>query len=158
MKNEHASNGIAEELIRAIAQFGAMEVHLKTNIEKINAELENGLVDISTDPEEINRQLKKIEEFKQDLIETAELRRRAMYKLYSMFDGGDKDMWCMVKHSLLANMLIFESWQASDDDPELFDMWIESNKQSVKAITRFLGEEVTSCASCMADFLKGAEA
>lgn len=152
MENKHASNGLAEELIRSIAQLGAMEYHYKTLVEKTNAELENGIVNVDTN-EALIAQLNKADEFKREMIDTAELRRKLMLKLFDMFDG-DKDMWCIVKHSLIAEEQIFESWQASDDDADLMNMWLDANKMSNKAITRFLGAEVTDCASCLSDFLK----
>lgn len=152
MENKHASNGLAEELIRSIAQLGAMEYHYKTLVEKTNAELENGIVNVDTN-EALIAQLNKVDEFKREMIDTAELRRKLMLKLFDMFDG-DKDMWCIVKHSLIAEEQIFESWQASDDDADLMNMWLDANKMSNKAITRFLGAEVTDCASCLSDFLK----
>lgn len=157
MENKHASNGLAEELIRSIAQIGAVEYHYKTLVEKTNAELENGLVELDTN-EKLTAQITKLNEYRDDLVSTAELRRRLMLKLFNMYQG-DKDMWCIVKHSLIAEEQIFESWQASDDDVELLDMWIEANKMSNKAITRFLGMEITDCASCLSDMLKaGGEA
>ena len=152
MENKHASNGLAEELIRSIAQLGAMEYHYKTLVEKTNAELENGIANVDTN-EALIAQLNKVDEFKREMIDTAELRRKLMLKLFDMFDG-DKDMWCIVKHSLIAEEQIFESWQASDDDADLMNMWLDANKMSNKAITRFLGAEVTDCASCLSDFLK----
>lgn len=152
MENKHASNGMAEELIRSIAQLGAMEYHYKTLVEKTNAELENGLVELETN-EALTAQINKLNDYKDDLVQTAELRRKLMLKLYGMF-SGDKDLWCIVKHSLIAEEQIFESWQASDDDAELLDMWLEANKMSNRAVSRFLGSEITDCASCLSDFLK----
>lgn len=152
MENKHASNGLAEELIRSIAQLGAMEYHYKTLIEKGNSELENGIVELNTN-EALIEQMQKIDSLKRELIDTANLRRRIMLKVFEMFKG-DKDMWCIVKHALIAEEQIFESWQASEDDPDLLNMWLEANKMSNRAITRFLGAEVTDCASCVSDFLK----
>lgn len=152
MENKHASNGLAEELIRSIAQLGAMEYHYKTLVEKTNAELENGLVDLETN-EKLTAQIEKMNGYKDDLIDTAELRRKLMLKLFGMFKG-DKDLWCIVKHSLIAEEQVFESWQASEDDVELLDLWLEMNKMSNRAISRFLGAEVMDCASCLSDFLK----
>ena len=152
MENKHASNGMAEEMIRAIAQLGATEYHYKTLVEKTNADLENGLVELETN-ESLLKGIAKLDEYRDDLTQAAELRRKLMLKLYEMF-GGDKDLWCIVKHALIAEEQIFECWQASDDDPERLNMWIEANKISNKAVSRFLGAEITDCASCLSDFLK----
>lgn len=152
MENKHASNGLAEELIRAIAQLGAAEYHYKTLFEKTNAELENGIVALETNAD-LAAGIETLNGYKDDIVQTAELRRKIMLKLFSLFDG-DKDMWCIVKHSLIAEEQIFESWQASEDDPELLDMWLEANKMSNRAVSQFLGAEITDCASCLSDFLK----
>lgn len=153
-KNSNASSGAAEDMIRAFQQMGCAEVHLKTLYEKTLAEMENGLVDME-DPNVMNIMMEKVNSYREDLTEIAQLRRRMMIRCFEMFDGGDKDMWCMVKHLAISSMCAWETWQASDDDPELLDVAVESNKLFTKYITRWLGMEVTSCASCLSDYLKG---
>ena len=154
--NTHSSSGMAEDLIRAFVQMGCSEVHLKTLYEKTLAEMENGIVDVS-DKEILQKYIEKANSYREDLIETAQLRRRMMIKCFELFDGGDKDVWCMVKHLGISNMCAWETWQASDDDPELLDIAIESNKMFTKYLARFLGMEITDCASCLSDYLKGKE-
>lgn len=151
-RNENSTSGLAEDLIRTIVQLGAAEMHLKSLYEKNLAEMENGIVDLDN-PESVNKHIEKSNNYRESMIETADLRRRSMLTLFKMFDG-DKDAWCNVKHLGIASMTAFESWQASDDDPELLDLAVETNKAFIKAITQFLGMEITSCASCLADFLK----
>ena len=155
-RNPQSSSGIAEDLIRAFVQMGCAEVHLKTLYEKTLAEMENGIVDIGD--EAVRKEwMQKAESYREDLIESANLRRRMMSACFEMFDGGDKDVWCMVKHLGISNMCAWETWQASDDDPELLDIAIESNKLFVKMLTQWLGMEITSCASCFVDMMKGKE-
>lgn len=143
---------MGEDLIRSFVQFGASEMHLKTLIEKAEAELENGFID-PTDTIAVERQLDKLREYTEELIEIAQLRRETMLALYDMYEG-DKDAWCMVKHLGIANMTLFEAWQASDNDPMLYNLAMRSNKAFVKAITRYIGTEISDCASCLSDFLK----
>ena len=154
--NTHSSSGMAEDLIRAFVQMGCSEVHLKTLYEKTLAEMENGIVDVS-DKEILQKYIEKANSYREDLIDTAQLRRRMMIKCFELFDGGDKDVWCMVKHLGISNMCAWETWQASDDDPELLDIAVESNKMFTKYLARFLGMEITDCASCLSDYLKGME-
>jgi hypothetical protein len=52
-------------------------------------------------------------------------------------------------------MTLFEAYQASDDDAELLHMAYEANEAFTNAMSRFLGVEITSCAACFADALKG---
>ena len=153
-KNVYSSSGAAEDLIRAFVQMGCAEMHLKTLYEKAVAEMENGIVDMS-DADARGSHVEKMNAYIEDLKTTADLRRKMMLKCFSLFEDGDKDVWCMIKHLGISNMCAWETWQASDDDPELLDLAIESNKLFTTYLTRFFGMEITSCASCFSDALKG---
>lgn len=148
-ENINSTSGIGEDIIRSIVQFGATEMHLKTLIEKYDAELANGMVEES----EINAHIEKLNSYIEDIKEIAQMRRDTMLYLYEMYEG-DKDAWCMVKHLGIGAMTLFEAWQASDDDPRLLAMAIRANKAFVRGITRFIGIEPTDCASCLSDYLK----
>lgn len=149
MKNPHSSDGIAEDMIRSITQLACAELHTKTLIEKTTAELENGMVDL----EEANAKAELLVQLEEELEMQAELRRSAMIKLFGMYQG-DKAFWCEVKHLATASFTLFEAYQASDRDEELYQMWLESNKLFVRAMTHFLGIEITECAACFADALR----
>lgn len=155
MNNPNSTSGVGEDIIRAFVQFGATEMHLKTLYEKTLAEMENGIINVE-DPEVLNKHIEKVNSYREELIDVAQLRRKTMLILFEMFDG-DKDAWCLVKHLGIGAMTAFEAWQASDDNPELLDLWIDSNKAFTKAVTRFLGAEVGDCAACLSDFLKSKE-
>ena len=152
MKNIHSTDGIAEDIIRAFVQYGCSEMHMKTLLEKANAELEDGLIDVTND-EILKAQIEKITMYKEELDDLANLRRKTMLTLYEMYDG-DKEMWCIVKHMGIGAMTMFEAYQASDDDPALLQLALDANKRFVKALSLFLGTEVTECAACFSDFLK----
>lgn len=153
--NKDSEVGMAEDLIRAFVQFGCAEIHAKGLYEKTQAEMENGLVDV-TDSEVLQKKIEKLEMYQEDIETYANLRRSMMRKLFSLFEGGDKDVWCLVKHLGIGAMTMFEVYEASDNDPELMQMSYEANKAFVRAITRFLGVEVGDCAACLSDALKGA--
>lgn len=146
------SDGVAEDLIRAFVQVGCAEVHAKTLLEKATAQLENGIIDLS-DSDAIEAQTTKMNELTEEINSLAETRRGIMLHLFNMYHG-DKDYWCMVKHLGIGAYTLFEAYQASDDDPALLSLAMDANKRFIKAMTRFLGTEVTECASCFADFLK----
>lgn len=152
-KNVSAEVGQAEDLIRSYVQFGCAEIHAKGLYEKAVAELDNGLIDVE-DNEVLQKQLEKVEQYKKDIETYANLRRGIMRHLSQTFDGN-KDMWCQMKHLGIGAMTLFEAYQASDDDPELLQMCYEANKAFVLATSRFLGIEITSCAACLSDALKG---
>lgn len=152
MKNPMSSSGIGEDLIRAFVQLSASEMHLKTLYEKTIAEIENGIADMS-DEKVRNAMMEKANTYLSDIEDVANLRRQTMRCLYDIFEG-DKDVWCMVKHLGTANMQLWEAWQASDDNPELIQLAMESNRMFVRYITQFLGMEITDCAACLSDMLK----
>lgn len=151
--NRMSETGMAEDMIRSYVQFGCAEIHAKGLYEKATAELDNGLVD-TTDEEVLQKQLEKVEQYREDIETYANLRRGIMRKLFSMFDGN-KEMWCQAKHLGIGAMTLFEAYQASDDDPELLTMCMEATRAFNKAISRFLGIEITDCSACLSDALKG---
>ena len=153
MKNIHSSDGLAEDLIRAFVQFGVAELHAKTLVEKAVAELENGLVENADDPDVLQKHLEKIERYREMAMSYAELRRKTMLYVYEMY-GGNKDVWCEIKHLGNAMFTIFEAWQASDNDPTLERLWLDANAAFVKVLSEFLGKEITDCAACFADMMK----
>ncbi len=153
-KNNMSEIGYAEDLIRSYIQFGCAEIHAKTLYEKTTAELENGMVDVEN-TEVLQSHLDKCEMFRNDINEYASIRRDIMRKLMDMFPNGDKSMWCQAKHLGIGMMTLFEAYQGSDDDVELLNMAYEANKAFTKAMTRFLGIEISDCASCFSDALKG---
>lgn len=152
MENKHSSDGIAEDMIRSFVQIGCAETHAKTLLEKYQAQLENGLIDV-TKPDVVQAQVEKIDDTVQEINSLAQLRRGIMLRLFELFDG-DKDYWCEVKHLGIGAYTLFEAYQASDDDPTLLNLANEANKRFIKALTRFLGVPITECASCFSDILK----
>lgn len=154
MKNVDSETGMAEDMLRSIVQLGATEMHYQTLYNKSVAQLENGLVEVEKD-EVREKQLDKINRYREEINDVADVRRKMMRKLFSLFDGGNKDAWCLIKHLGVASMTAFEAYQASDDDAELLDLYYDINKEFNKAVTDFLGAEITDCAACVSDFLKG---
>lgn len=146
MLNVHSSDGIAEDLIRAFVQYGTAEMHLKTLVEKTLAKIENP----SPDDGDL---IPLLTDYEEQLDEVASLRRKTMLSLFKLYNGN-KDNWCLVKHLGIGAMQMFEAYQASDNDADLYNLWIESNKAFIKALCGFLGVEITDCAACFADMLK----
>lgn len=155
-KNNLSESGQAEDLIRSYIQFGCAEIHAKTLYEKTIAELNNGLIDVE-DSEAVQKHLERAEMFKDDINTYAGLRRDVMRALLELFPDGDRSMWCQAKHLGIGMMTLFEAYQASDDDAQLLHMAYEANEAFTLAMSRFLGVEITSCAACFADSLKGEE-
>lgn len=148
--NRHSSDGIAEDLIRSIVQMGCAEVHAKTLYEKAVGDLENK-VD-GNDEEAVKKQVELIDRHISEINSYASLRRKLMLYLFNMYHG-DKSYWCEIKHLGIAMYTAFEAYQANED-PELLDLALEANKAFTKALSAFLGVEITDCAACFADMLK----
>lgn len=144
-------DGASEDLIRSFVQIGCAELHAKTILEKAEAEMEEGIIDLE-DSEAVERQMKKISDIEEEMNDLANLRRRTMLRLFDMYDG-DKDYWCMVKHVGTGAYTLFEAYEASGD-PTLYDLALEANKAFIRALTHFLGVEITDCAACFSDILK----
>lgn len=154
--NKNSEVGSAEDLLRAIVQMGAAEIHAMGLYYKTTAEMENGLVDID-DNEVLQKYLDKANMYLEDIETYAVLRRRMTTALKDMVgtENADKDLWCMVKHLGLSMMQCFEAYENSDNNLELLNLAYEANKAFTKAVTRFLGIEITSCSSCLSDALRG---
>jgi len=154
MQNNLSETGQAEDLIRSYIQFGCAEIHAKSLYEKTIAELNNGIIDVE-DADVRNAHLERAQMFKDDINHYAGLRRGIMRALLERFPNGDKSMWCQAKHLGIGMMTLFEAYQASDDDVELLHMAYEANEAFTLAMSRFLGVEISSCAACFADAIKG---
>ena len=146
------SDGIAEDLIRSIVQTACAEVHAKTLLEKFEAQLTDGIIDLGNE-EAVQKQISLIEDVQYEIGTLAELRRSIMLKLFNMYNG-DKNYWCLIKHLGVAAYTAFEAYQASDDDADLLNIAVEANKRFTKALSHFLGVEITECAACFADAIK----
>lgn len=155
-RNDFSEVGAAEDLLRAVVQMGAAEIHAMGLYFKTTAEMENGLVNID-DPEVLQKQIDKAEMYREDIETYATLRRQMTTALRDMVgtEEANKDMWCMVKHLGLSMMQCFEAYENSDNNLELLNLAYEANKAFTKAVTRFLGIEITDCASCLSDSMKG---
>lgn len=151
MNRTIVSDGAAEDLIRAFVQMGCAELHMKTLVEKYNAQLENGLIDLN-DNNVVRGQIEKIHDAENELAVLAESRRGLMLRLKDMYNCDD-DYWCIVKHTGLAMYCAFEAYQATDDIA-IYEEYLGANERFINALTHWLGVEITSCAACFADALK----
>lgn len=152
--NIHATDGMAEDLIRSMIQTAAYELHLKTLLEKRTSEMENGLIDVD-DEAVLKKQFESIESTEESLIQAADMRREDMLLLYELYGAkGDKERWCTVKHTAMMMITAFEAWQASDNSKEIQQNYLNKNKVFIKELAAFLGVEITQCAACFADLLK----
>lgn len=149
MKNEHSEAGIAEDLIRTITQLAVAETHAKTLYEKTMGEVERETLK----PEDAQDKLLLVMDQINCLAQT---RRKVMLYLFNQFKG-DMAFWCEIKHLAIASYTLFEAYQASSNDVELLNLAYETQKEFTRALSAFLGMEITDCAACFSDMLKAQE-
>ena len=147
------SDGLAEDTIRTFQQLACTEGHYKTLIEKYSSELNNGLIDVA-DEAVLSAHLDKLNGVIDELGAVAGLRRDVMLNLMNAYEGHDPSMWCAVKHLSVAAYCAFEAYQASDNDGDLLNQWLNINARFVNAVTRWLGTEITDCQACLSDILR----
>ena len=157
-RNLSSEVGASEDLLRAIVQMGAAEIHAMGLYFKTQAEMENGLINVE-DNEVLQKQIEKAEMYREDIETFADLRRQMMSALMDMVgtDDANKDLWCMVKHLGLSMMQTFEAYENSDNNLALLNIAYDANKAFTRAVTRFLGVEITDCAACFAESMRGVE-
>jgi len=152
---KNTSEGAGEDLLRTIVSLVSVEAHSKTIIEHYSSQLREWEL---TD-EEVNENVSKLIT-EQDFMDGVATQRRELMKLLmKMFgDQGDKRKWCTVKHLAQAQYTIYEVYQALSDGEvrsEVFNHWQEINAQFIEAVSALIGVEITSCASCFTDIMKG---
>jgi len=147
-ENQNSTDGFYEDIIRSIVQMSAMELHLKTLIEKIFSELQTAEV------EQMVLLNQELSDLKTELAEVTDVRREDMLLLYGLFGCvGDAKQWCSVKHYAMASITAFEVYQA-DASALAFDQWQRKNSLFIRSLSKFLGIEVTECAACFGDIIK----
>ena len=143
-----------EDIIRAFVNISVAEAHAKTNYEKFISEMENGTIDVD-DEKVLEKQLSMMETTQEQLSDICAIRRRIMMRLYEAFPEHNDHEWCMVKHLAIVQNCLFEAYQAGDKESER--LWLDANEAFTKAMSDFLGMEITPCSSCFSDMIKEAE-
>ena len=149
VENKYSTEGMLEDLIRAMVQLASAELHEKTNLERLNANLELGRIEFG----DFNMQELEVIESLRLITEARRTHQKLIYSLSG--SKGDMKQWCKVKHMAMAMYTTFEAYQASDNDQALYSAYLQVNKLFIATMTKFLGFPVTDCASCFTDFLKG---
>ena len=160
--NKHSSTGIVEDLLTNIMHLCAIEYHLNILIRKYEDEnkfiynMEATEFQSTSDLEEIENNQEKLMGLVMLLNEVTANRRKAMLKLKeSAQDGGNPDLWCLVKHVLTASVTAFEVFQNNVLDRELEEIWLNQSRVANQVIAGFLGYEVTPCSACLSDQMRG---
>lgn len=161
MTNKNSSVGITEDLITNIMHLGASEYHLEILIRKYEDMMKFWYMDgnpefqSQEDIEEVQQLEEKIQIAETLLLTTTNQRREAMNQLKSQAnEKGNPDLWCLLKHVLVAVVTSFEVWQVDLGNVHLKNIFIEQSRLANQVIAMFLGYEVTPCSACLTDQLR----
>lgn len=152
--NEHSTSGYLEDLIRSMTQLCALELHVKTQLERLNQDLQD------VESSEVDSVLNQLMQEEEHLMNIQELRRESMRLIMEhQTDQGNDKKWCEVKHSAMAMYTAFEVYQATGHASH-YNYFLKTNDLFIQVMIDFLGYDIPPCASCFSDRLldgKGGE-
>lgn len=161
MVNKNSSVGITEDIIINIMHLGASEYHLEILIRKY--EDQNKFWYFKDNPE-VQTEEEKVSVVDTDvkisdtilLLDTVTKQRREAMKLLKAqaTEGGNPDLWCLLKHVLIATITAFEAWQVDLSNDDVKTAFLEQSRVTNQVLAMFLGYEVTPCSACLTDQLK----
>ena len=159
--NKNSSVGITEDIITNIMHLGASEYHLEILIRKYEDQIkfwynqDNPEMQSEEDKISVYDAKDKVNQLTMTLQQVTEERRRAMRLLKTQAnDNGNPDLWCLLKHVLVAVITSFEAWQVDYANDNVKFVFIEQSRVSNNVLAMFLGYEVTPCSACLTDQLK----
>ncbi len=159
--NKNSSVGITEDIITNIMHLGASEYHLEILIRKYEDQIkfwynqDNPEMQSEEDKISVYDAKDKVNQLTMTLQQVTEERRRAMRLLKTQAnDNGNPDIWCLLKHVLVAVITSFEAWQVDFANDNVKFVFLEQSRVANQVLAMFLGYEVTPCSACLTDQLK----
>lgn len=159
--NKDSSVGIVEDILTNIMHLGASEYHLEILIRKYEDQMKfwynDGVPEFQSteDIETVQELEEKVQELIMLLKATTEQRREAMRALKAQAtEKGNADLWCLLKHVLVATITAFEAWQVDLANENVKELFVEQSRVANQVIAMFLGYEVTPCSACLTDQMK----
>lgn len=159
--NKNSSVGITEDIITNIMHLGASEYHLEILIRKYEDQIkfwynqDNPEIQSEEDKISVFDAKDKVNQLTMTLQQVTEERRRAMRLLKTQAnDNGNPDLWCLLKHVLVAVITSFEAWQVDFANDNVKFVFLEQSRVANQVLAMFLGYEVTPCSACLTDQLK----
>ena len=159
--NKNSSVGITEDIITNIMHLGASEYHLEILIRKYEDQIkfwynqDNPEIQSEEDKISVYDAKDKVNLLTMTLQQVTEERRRAMTLLKTQAnDNGNPDLWCLLKHVLVAVITSFEAWQVDFANDNVKFVFLEQSRVANQVLAMFLGYEVTPCSACLTDQLK----
>ena len=159
--NKNSSVGITEDIITNIMHLGASEYHLEILIRKYEDQIkfwynqDNPEIQSEEDKISVFDAKDKVNQLTMTLQQVTEERRRVMTLLKTQAnDNGNPDLWCLLKHVLVAVITSFEAWQVDFANDNVKFVFLEQSRVANQVLAMFLGYEVTPCSACLTDQLK----
>lgn len=159
--NKNSSVGITEDIITNIMHLGASEYHIEILIRKYEDQIkfwynqDNPEMQSEEDKISVYDAKDKVNQLTMTLQQVTEERRRAMRLLKTQAnDNGNPDLWCLLKHVLVAVITSFEAWQVDFANDNVKFVFLEQSRVANQVLAMFLGYEVTPCSACLTDQLK----
>lgn len=158
--NKNSSVGITEDIITNIMHLGASEYHLEILVRKYEDQIKYWYKQGQEDQTEEDRiavydTKERVHQITNTLQQVTEQRRRAMVLLKGQANEmGNHDLWCLLKHVLVAVITSFEAWQVDLANDDVKSVFIEQSRVANQVLAMFLGYEVTPCSACLTDQLK----
>lgn len=159
--NKNSSVGITEDIITNIMQLGASEYHLEILVRKYEDQIkfwynqDNPDFQTEEDKIAIYDTEEKVAQTTMMLQQVTEQRRKAMTLLKAQAnEKGNADLWCLLKHVLVAVITSFEAWQVDIANDDVKFVFLEQSRIANQVLAMFLGYEVTPCSACLTDQLK----
>lgn len=159
--NKNSSVGITEDIITNIMHLGASEYHLEILIRKYEDQIkfwynqDNPEMQSEEDKISVYDAKDKVNQLTMTLQQVTEERRRAMRLLKTQAnDNGNPDLWCLLKHVLVAVITSFEAWQVDFANDNVKFVFLEQSRVANQVLAMFLGYGVTPCSACLTDQLK----
>ena len=158
--NTNSSVGITEDIITNIMHLVASEYHLEILVRKYEDQIKYWYKQGQEDQSEEDRIAvydikEKVGQTTMVLQQVTQERRKAMELLKKQAnDFGNPDMWCLLKHVLVAVITSFEAWQVDLANDVVKHIFLEQSRVANQVIALFLGYEVTPCSACLTDQLK----
>lgn len=159
--NKNSSVGKVEDMLTQIKNQIAIEYHLNILVKKYEDQIAfwyaGGDTSALSDTEitELNATEDKVMQTEVLLRTATDTRRNAMKALLELAnDDGNKDLWCTLKHVLVAEITAFEVWQVDLNDVHAKQRFLDVERLTNQVVALFLGYEITPCSACLADQLE----
>lgn len=157
MNNNETSRWVVIDLVELIKEDLAIYSHLQELYKEVNDELNNAERNWLWQ-EEINALQSKGIVLWGELKEIYKQRQNAMQELKKLAVNYDKEMWCLVKHSIKMWWMAEEVWNTDMNNIDYENLMIGAEDYMYRVLSRFLWTEIVTCWRCLLDEMRKSDA